>query len=48
VAGLPMIDRIEFLVDGVVRYAKDEAPYQYAWDTTAAPAIAQRSVTVAN
>jgi Concanavalin A-like lectin/glucanases superfamily/Bacterial Ig domain len=36
VLGLPMIDRIEFLVDGVVHYAKDEAPYQYAWDTTTA------------
>ena len=34
VAGLP-IDRIEFLVDGVVRYAKGEAPYQYTWNTTA-------------
>jgi hypothetical protein len=35
VAGLP-VDRIEFLVDGVVRYAKDEAPYQYTWHTEAA------------
>jgi len=36
VAGTPMIDRIEFLVDGAVRYAKGEAPYQYAWNTTGA------------
>jgi hypothetical protein len=37
VAGMPaMIDRIEFVVDGVVRYAKTETPFQYAWDTTAA------------
>ena len=36
VAGLPL-DRIEFVVDGVVRYAKDEAPYQYTWYTAAEP-----------
>jgi hypothetical protein len=36
VLGLPP-NRIEFLVDGVVRYAKvGEAPYQYTWDTRAA------------
>ena len=36
VGGVPP-DRIEFLVDGVVRYAKvGEAPYQYAWNTTVA------------
>ena len=34
VGGVPP-DRIEFLVDGVVSYAKvGEAPYQYAWNTT--------------
>jgi hypothetical protein len=36
VAGFP-IDRIEFLVDGVVRYAKDEPPFQYTWYTGAEP-----------
>jgi hypothetical protein len=36
VGGVPP-DRIEFLVDGVVRYAKvGEEPYQYAWNTTVA------------
>ncbi len=36
VAGFP-VDRIEFLVDGVVRYAKDEPPFQYTWYTGAEP-----------
>ena len=36
VAGLPP-DRVEFLVDGLVRYAKvGEAPFQYTWNTAAA------------
>ena len=36
VAGLPF-DRIEFLVDGVVRYTKvGESPLQYAWNTNLA------------
>lgn len=34
VAGLPF-DRAEFLVDGVVRYAKEEAPLGYTWYTGA-------------
>ena len=36
VAGLPF-DRVEFLVDGVVRYAKEEPPLQYTWYTNAEP-----------
>ena len=36
VAGLPF-DRAEFLVDGVVRYAKDEPPLGYTWYTNAEP-----------
>ncbi len=36
VLGLPP-DRIQFLVDGLIRYAKvGEAPYQYSWDTRGA------------